>query len=130
MSNNVSNPYTLQSVPSNKDIHFACQAHAAYYQQVTISLNGQTVVFQGSGEGVPMQTTAGQLTATINSGSATSLQVTFQYSRNGAKGPFTLARVQAPTVTPGPVALVQITSEDSTDKDDNDSYLSIYWLTT
>lgn len=126
---NEPNPYTYSPVPAQTDIHFACTAHAGYYQKVTITLNGETKVLQGSGENVPMLTPGGNPTVTINSGNATSVQVTFQYSPGGSGGPFQLAAVCAPnTVNAGPITLVNQSSEDSTDHDDNDSYLQIYWL--
>ena len=126
---NEPNPFTLTNIPSNTDIHFAAQARASYYQKVTITLNGTTVEFSGSGEGTKMTTSTGAATATISSGTATSATLHFQHSSGGANGQFVNSNVCPPSrVSTSPIGLVTISSEDSVDNDDNDTYLSAYWL--
>lgn len=119
------------SVDANTTLYVSCVAHAAFYQQVILSFNqnmsSPVATFLGSGEGVPMLNN-GQGLATIPTGTNTKLFAQFNFSKSGSQGPFQPAgTVCKPIVqgsAPNPV-ITSVTSEDATDNDDNDSYLTI-----
>ena len=116
------NPVKFQ-VQQNHTLRLSCLAHAAYTQKVTVSLDPSLstpiAIFQGSGEGVPMKSD-GQELIDIFTGGNEALYILFQFSNGGA---FQNAIRVCEPQTIG--SLTQIMSEDSTDRDDNDSYLSI-----
>jgi len=108
-----------------------CNAHAVYFQRVTLKWSilssPTTVIFSGSGEGVPMKTQDGatsyDLPATRQGYSISAL---FEYSTSGPSGPFYQASVKDPIIsTGGGSTIITVTSEDSNDQDNNDSYLII-----
>lgn len=113
-----SNPVAV-NVTQNHTIYLSCLAHAGYQQKVTASFNADlsnpVAVFTGTGENVPM-TSNGVTLVSVPTGGQQQLYVLFQFSSgNGYQN--------APRVNPVPNgAVTQITSEDSTDNDDNDSY--------
>lgn len=115
-----SNPVAL-TVSQNHTIYLSCLAHAAYQQKVIASFNGDlsnpVAVFTGSGENVLMTTSNGQTVATVPTGANQRLYVLFQFSPGG--GFQNAVRVCQPQ-TAGVVT--QVSSEDSIDNDDNDSY--------
>ena len=70
-----------------------CNAHAAYYQKVTLSWtilgSTTTVVFSGSGEGVSMTTPDGSTAYDLPpTRQGYSISAKFEYSPNGSSGPF------------------------------------------
>ncbi|AUP78226.1 hypothetical protein [Flavivirga eckloniae] len=108
-----------------------CNAHAAYYQRVTLTWkvlqSETTVIFSGSGEGVPMKTQDGSTSYEIGATrQALHISALFEYSTSGPNGPFVKAVVNDPIISSaGGTTIVTVTSEDSNDKDNNDSYLII-----
>ena len=113
------NPVAVD-VSQNRTVYLSCIAHAGYQQMVTASFNSDlsspVATFTGSGENVPM-TSSGQPMVSIPTGSQQKLYVLFQFSSgNGFQN---AARVLQPLKVG---AVTQITSEDSTDNDENDSY--------
>lgn len=129
--NTTTNPASI-SVEANSSLHIFSVAHAAFYQQVILSfdsnMSNPIATFMGSGEGVPMTLPNGEKFITIATGSNTALYAQFNYSTSGSEGTFVPAVVVcAPIVVgqaPGPV-MISVTSEDYTDNDDNDTYLTI-----
>jgi hypothetical protein len=119
-------------IPINGDSSgsITCNSHAAYYQRVTLNFLNTQVVFSGTGEGVPMTTQSG---ATVYPLPPTrqgySISALFQFSTSGQNGPFQNAvSVQNPIISQeGNTTFISVTSEDSTDNDDNDSYLIIFY---
>lgn len=103
-----------------------CTSHAAYYQRVTISyqIRGESysTIFSGTGEDVPMTDSDGQTTYELVSyRTGYSISCLFEYSTNGETGPFSKAVVQEPIIVQnGDTTTITVTSEDSTDHDDND----------
>ncbi|HEX8624298.1 MAG TPA: hypothetical protein VF782_04385 [Allosphingosinicella sp.] len=121
------NPVQIQLNPF---VHGAitCLSKASYFQRVTLTLPTGQVVFQGTGENVPMTYATGQGVYELGS-SAAPINVTalFEYSTSGPSGPFYTAQVQDPVPQKTPLwTIVTVTSEDSTDNDDNDSILSLF----
>lgn len=121
------NPVQIQLNPF---IHGAitCMAKASYFQRVTLTLPAGQVVFQGTGENVPMTYAPGQGVYDLGS-SAQPISVTalFEYSTSGQNGPFYPAHVEDPVPEKTQLwTIVAVTSEDSTDNDDNDSILSLF----
>jgi hypothetical protein len=110
--------------------YITCNSHAAYYQRVTLNFLNNQVIFSGSGEGVPMTTQTGSplydLGATRQNYSISAL---FQFSTSGPNGPFQNAvSVQDPIISQdGNSTFITVTSEDSSDNDNNDSYLIIFY---
>ena len=125
------NPVSI-SVEASSSLHIFSVAHAAFYQQVILSFNSDmsnpVATFTGSGEGVPMTLSNGDTFITIATRNNTALYAQFNYSASGPGGPFVPAvAVCAPVVigqAPSPV-MISVTSEDHTDNDDNDTYLTI-----
>lgn len=114
------NPVAVD-VSQNHTVYLSCLAHAAYQQKVTASFNADlsnpVATFTGSGENVLMNAAAGQTTVSVPTGAKQQLYVLFQFSSgNGFQN---AVRVCQP-VKAG--AVTQVTSEDATDNDDNDSY--------
>lgn len=126
----VSNPVAITVEPNSK-LHILCVAHAAYYQQVTLSfsqdMSSPIGTFSGSGEGVAMTLSGGGTTLSNDTGTNNTLYAQFQFSTTGPGGSFQQATVCAPIIvgtSPNPV-ITTVTSEDLVDSDDNDSYLTI-----
>lgn len=115
------------SIPANSQGSIQCLANAAFWQRVTLDWPGDMVFFQGTGEGEPMQTPDRQNAYLLRAeSSAYRIRAMFEYSTGGPNGPFQLGRVLDPVVTDkGMFTIVQVTSEDSADNDNNDSYLTI-----
>jgi hypothetical protein len=118
------------SVKAGTNLHITCLSFAGFYQQVILSFNqnmsNPVGTFTGTGENKPMSA-SGQSVLKVPTGSNTNLYAKFNFSTNGAQGPFQAASVCAPVVLgnpPDPV-FTTVTSEDSSDNDDNDSYLTI-----
>lgn len=123
------NPVSL-AIPRDVSGYITCNAHAAYFQRVTISTDGgQVAVFSGTGEGVPMKTADGKSLVPIGpSRSAYTFSILFEFSTNGPAGPFKKAVVKDPIIShEGSVTMVSITSEDGADTDSNDSYLIAFY---
>lgn len=126
--NDLTTTNTTIPVPPNTDLYMSANSHAANLQQLVFSINGNRATFTGSGENVAMQATVNGKRVTgveFNSGSATSLALAFSY--NGGQSP----NVQAPLEhNAGTFVTWTITSEDSTDNDDNDTYALVTYITS
>jgi len=120
------NPVQIQLKPCTQ-LLITCDSHAAYFQRVKLTWNGGGVVFQGSGEGVAMATPSGQTLYQLPGSVPMTVTAQFEYSPTGPGGPFKLAQVVEQPVTHmgQKTMIIDVTSEDSIDKDDNDSYLSL-----
>lgn len=120
------NPVSV-TIPKDAMVTLTAVANAGWYQRVTLTWPGNTVVFQGSGEGVAMTMPNGQ--DVMDVGPAVQpyqISALFEFSSSGPNGPFSRARVQNPVIlSKGPFTINQITSEDSNDNDNNDTYLTI-----
>jgi len=124
------------SIPISGDTSGAisCNADAGNHQRVTLNwmVSGDTVtvVFSGSGAGVPMHTAQGgskyDLPPIQN---AYHVHAYFEYSASGADGPFMPSRsVQAPIVShEGGKTFVSVTSEDCSDGNSNDVCLTVFY---
>lgn len=119
-SNPVEIPITTQFGGS-----IACNSHALFYQRVTLQVAGDTVVFSGSGENVAMTTQDGSISYDLPpSRQGYSITALFQYSTSGPNGVFANANAVNDPIDSPP--FIFVTSEDSADNDNNDSYLTIY----
>jgi len=124
------NPVALQLIGFSQGL-ITCVSNAANWQRVTLSWAGTEIVFQGTGEGTPM--TWGADKQNVHklppTAAATTMVAVFEYSTTGAAGPFVRARVQDPIVMASdPAVFTMVTSEDGSDGDNNDSYLSMMLL--
>lgn len=121
-----SNPIQIP-IEANSQGSINCIANAMYYQRVTLVWAGKSIVFEGSGEGQPMQTSDGENVYLLEEETdGYVISALFQYSVNGKNGPFYTAKICAPTIlNKGIFTIIQVTSEDSQDNDNNDSYLTI-----
>jgi hypothetical protein len=121
-----SNPVAL-TIPANAKGIINSVSNAGWYQRLTLTWSGGSAVLQGSGEGQPMKTPDGKASlefAPLPQGYQ--ISATFEFSPSGPSGPFSRALVQNPIVTTnGPFTITQVTSEDSTDNDNNDTYLTV-----
>lgn len=125
------NPIQI-NIPGDVQVWITCNSHASFYQRVTLSdiHSADTVVFSGSGEGVPMKTAEGStIYSPSNSRQGYTINALFEYSKTGLNGPFLSSLVQDPILPPeeGQGTFVTITSEDGSDSDNNDSYLIIFY---
>lgn len=120
------NPIVL-TIPAGASATIQAVSNTAWYQQITVDWGAGPVVLAGGGEGVPMATTDGRTTLEV-APSAQGYQVnaTFRFSRTPS-GPFLLGWVREPVVTSkGAYSAVRVMmSEDSSDDDDNDTYLTL-----
>jgi len=127
------NPANIQIIQSAGGL-ISCISNAAYYQRVTLSWtilgSTTTVVFSGSGEDVPMKTSNGATSVSLPAARQNfNISALFEFSTAGPNGPFQQAAVKDPVVTQsGSMTLIQVVSEDSTDQDFNDSYLTISYF--
>jgi len=112
-----------ERIPSDSSFQFSCVANAASYQRVTISQNGAPVAtFGGVGEGVQMAQAGGATTYSGATRQAAQFSLLFQHSRSGPSGPF-LDSVVTVDTTAGIVTT--IATEDSIDRDSNDTVLTL-----
>lgn len=125
----MSNPLNLR-LNSPQGGVITCIANASYYQEVQIQFPDlPLVVFQGTGEEVPMRCDTGNVFSIPSSHSDCPISLTFLYSTNGSQGPFNLAYVKPPIINQeGDFVTITVMSEDSTDNDNNDTYLTINYL--
>jgi hypothetical protein len=120
------------SITSNTTLHIFCVSHAGFFQQVTLSFNqdmsNNIGTFSGTGENVAMALADGKNVLTAKTGNNKTLFAQFRFSKSGPNGPFRPAvSVCAPIVngTPPNPVFTTVTSEDSGDDDNNDSYLTV-----
>lgn len=123
------NPVSIQ-INGDSNVAIACNSHAAYFQRVTLTWtvlhSTITVVFFGSGEGVPMTTSEGATGYKFTTKQGITISALFEYSPTGSSGPFYLGVVQGPNYNQiDGTTIITTTSEDSNDQDNNDSYLII-----
>ncbi len=125
-----SNPVSLP-IPGETTGTITAAANASNYQVVTlswqISEQSYSVQFTGSGENVQMTTPWGE-TSYILPTAKQGYQISayFQYSTTGPNGQLYEASVSDPITTQSDgTTTIQVTSEDSTDNDYNDTYLTI-----
>ena len=121
-----SNPANFTIAANSKGIINAV-SNAAWYQRVSLTWGQNSAVLQGTGEGVAMKTPSGDTAINFpQSDQGYQLTALFEFSRSGPSGPFERARLQDPIVTQnGPFTITQFKSEDSTDNDFNDTYLTV-----
>ncbi len=122
----ISNPLPVP-VPAGAQVHLNCVSNASYFQRVTLSWPNNSAVFAGTGENVPMKLNNGQTTLVFGPAEDDfDLSARFEYSTTGPAGPFHLASMSPLSVgRRGPFSIVWAASEDATDNDHNDSYLTV-----
>jgi hypothetical protein len=114
-------------VPGDWTGTVVCQANAAYFQKVTVTIVGvaEPIVFQGTGEGVAMTLPNGETGYQFGTRQARNASCLFEFSPEGQNGRFALASVLAPTYVRTSIGMwIQVQSEDSVDNDYNDSVLA------
>ncbi|MBI3884378.1 MAG: hypothetical protein HY302_01410 [Opitutae bacterium] len=125
----MSNPLSLQ-IPvtqANQTIYATVESFAAYTQRITITLPDSTTrQFQGSGEFVQLGTFTFRTTA---AGFYTfTVKVEYQSSPGG---PWQLsADVVSASQVVNTLNYTVVFSEDATDDDDNDSFITFRWFYT
>ncbi len=127
-----SNPVEL-FVPANAGCIVSCKAHAVYYQAVhldwpvELDWPGDSIQFTGSGENTNMTTRNGAITYQINpSPTSYHIRAHFQHSATGPDGPLhdSLVKETESKEFDG-TRIIKVTSEDASDNDYNDTYLTL-----
>jgi hypothetical protein len=138
----VSNPYNVGTFPAGSSAFVTAQSHAAFTQRATITgppatVGGSNTVctLQGSGEGVNMNVLSSTPTqanptrctfAPATTANPLPLSVLFQFSSAGPSGTFVnTPRTSATTNQFANIVQIAVTTEDSTDNDNNDTILTI-----
>lgn len=118
---NYPNPFAT-TIPPDSSYSFTAMANAAYFQRAIISLSGQqAAVFNGRGEGIPMQTAGGsEAYQGSTRGGTIQVSLLFQFSPDGVN--YSNAMVAQVLSTP---TTLMIGTEDSTDGDNNDTVLTL-----
>jgi hypothetical protein len=120
------NPVTV-SLPANSQISISANCNASYTQVLDISIGDVTERFQGTGEGQPMTFGDNQDTWKLSAKPTTQACVATFYFKTPGSDDLQLARVQDPIIkVDSPFTMIFVTSEDSADNDNNDTYLSIF----
>jgi hypothetical protein len=122
----MSNPLTVQ-VPvtqANQTIYGTVESFAAYNQRVTITLpDGSQKIFVGSGEFVQ------QGTFTFVTGTPGFYNFTVKVEYQAPGGSWTLSSdVTSASQVVNTLNYTVVFSEDSTDDDDNDSFVTLRWF--
>jgi len=123
MANNVQTIQVDAGAYSTAHILISGSTHAAFHQRVIVNVENsdgsQTHTFNGSGEGTPFGSSftldSVKLPATIT--------FTFEYSQDGSNYYPSNRSEQDPMVNQPAIKVYSVFSEDSTDNDDNDSYM-------
>ena len=123
------NPVPIH-ISGDSNVVITCNSNAAYFQRVTLTwtvLRSQfKVIFSGSGEDKNMTTNEGETIYKFTTKQGITINALFEYSPTGSRGPFSQAVVQNPNYVPiDNPTIISVTSEDSNDQDNNDSYLII-----
>ncbi|HYO61894.1 MAG TPA: hypothetical protein VEU29_08350 [Actinomycetota bacterium] len=124
-----SNPVTLQ-VQKGAGA-FWCFSNASYLQRVTLEIsasNENPYVFEGSGEGQLMTCDrSGGPTLPFTEPADFTVTATFEYSETVDPPQFKMAHILKEPVVDRTTSryIAQVESEDSTDEDDNDSWLQV-----
>lgn len=106
-----------------------CMSNAAFYQRVTIVFPDHTMVFSGGGEEVVMKTDKGERLHIIKKSEDVEVKMTFEFSQNGPGGPFQPAKqLRLSRHGRGVKRMITVSSEDSTDADFNDTFVSISYI--
>ena len=116
------------AIPSNTMISLTGTSNSSDYSKVTVDIDGfSPIIFTGTGENVPLLSD-GQAVITLNSGAADSATLIFEYSTNGASGPFETPIIFAPVITEsnGYVTVTNNT-ENGDDEDNNDTVFVLNW---
>lgn len=119
---------TTITIPQNTAIAMSGTTYSAAYENVTVNMAGYNpIVFSGTGENIPL-TCGGQTLISVDSGSATSLTINFQYSTSGSSGPWLTPTVLPPvTAQNGSYVTVTIKTENGDDSDNNDTIFVLNW---
>lgn len=122
------------SIPvlANSQVAVNCIAHAGFMQRVTLTGPGLSLVFQGQGEGVAMTLSNGETSYLIpQNASDYTIFANFEFSPIPPYDNYLPANAVGKPIVTGnpPFVTVAVTSEDSSDNDQNDSYLSLFIVT-
>lgn len=132
MNKNEPNPYTYQLPKKWESIQLTAVSNAAYYQKLTVNFGGETIVFSGSGQEVQLKTADGSegvfFTRADHPG-IDSISLKFEYEIKQG-GTTQLAKVYGPFIDnvdkDGKIySSVTFGSEDSTDNDKNDTFVTM-----
>ena len=118
-------------IPANSQGSISCMSNAAYMQRVTVTINDDIYIFIGTGEGEPMKLDSGDGIIIISpQNTFQTASVLFEYSSSPPYTEFFQASMvkDESIVDKYPFTMINITSEDSGDNDNNDSYLSVFFL--
>ncbi|MEM7245971.1 MAG: hypothetical protein AAF533_11555 [Acidobacteriota bacterium] len=116
------------------DVLIKAEAHAAFRQRVALELKSadgkhQAVTFNGTGENVPMKDGGGADKLYITGWQLPiKIVATYSFSSNGGRSYQNVpdGNVIPKTLVDSPqVQVVQVTTEDFHDNDDNDTYLHV-----
>jgi hypothetical protein len=120
------NPLGIQ-IPANAQGNVNCVADATSFQRVTLALPGQTIILQGTGVGVPMQTPEGRTSPGLPASSAGyELTARFDFSHSGPSGPFEPSETGPPVAIPRPpFTIVQATGHDPDTNEETDALLTL-----
>jgi hypothetical protein len=96
----------------------------------TVLGSATAIVFQGSGEGVPMKLQDGSTSFAVPPTKQNySINALFEFSQNGPSGPFSPSKVKDPIPQENDgFVQISVQSEDSSDNDYNDSVLMIAYM--
>lgn len=119
---------TIVTIPANTMISLSGTSYSSAYEKVTVNIQGfSPIVFTGTGENVALLSN-GQSLISLNSGAAVSASLDFQYSTNGASGPFNTPTIFTPVIAQnGSYVSVTIKTENGDDSDNNDSVFVMNW---
>lgn len=123
------NPLPIQ-IPAKQPGQITAEANAAFIQRVTLTFLNEKHTLQGNGDGRPMTTPDGQRAITLPSQEFDyEIQALFEFQRE-PNGPFANASVRTfLNYQQGNFHWIKVTTEDATDNDDNDTYLTIVTTT-
>src|SRR5689334_882577 len=125
------NPLGIQ-IPANVQGNVNCVADATSFQRVTLTAPGETIVLQGTGLGVPMQTPDGRTSPAIPAGGEAGYELSarFECSPNGPEGPFELSVANpAVSIPRPPFTVVQTYGSDPGSDDAIDQLLTLVLAT-
>ena len=124
------NPASI-TLPAQSQISISANCNASYTQVLDVTIGDVTERFQGTGENQPMTFGNNQQTWKLPAQAAEQTCLATFYFKTPGSGDLQLARVQDTiTKVDDPFTMFFVTSEDSADNDNNDTYLTIFCYDT
>ncbi|MCW3463152.1 hypothetical protein [Chitinophaga nivalis] len=122
---------TIIAIPAKTQGIISCISNAYNMQRVTLSWDNAEIVFTGNGEDKPMLLPNGDDSFLLPfAPSSYNIQALFEFAEEPFEKFSTVDSVQQPIITQKAMfTTIEIMSEDSTDNDNNDSYLSLFLVT-